>query len=293
MNHHLGASASLLVVVSVLGPGLAGCASGSGAGPEDPRPAAVPPAAAEVSGRTTATYRAAGPDGREPGRARMRRAADMLKARAVAFGLEGTAVAVRGATIAVTASGDTADTLRQIAVTGAVAFRPVLDPAAVPTALRERYEALDCDAADPADAPAHAGPRLPAVACHRDEPAGSAEKLVLGPVVLDGADVRGATAAAGAAAGGWGVELELTAGGRAALCAVTAGLAGRAAPADRLGFLMDGTVLSAPVVAGKVTTGTTRIGGGFTRASARNLAALLRAGALPVRLTLAGVTTRS
>ncbi|WP_225847214.1 hypothetical protein [Streptomyces sp. HPF1205] len=283
-----------LAVLSVLGAVLAGCASGTGAEPvrEDPRHAAAPPGpAVSVAGRTTATYRAAGPRGAAPEAALMRRVAGVLRARAAAFGLDGPVVAVRGATVTVTASGPAADALRQIAATGDAVFRPVLDPAAVPTALRQRYAALDCDTADTADTPASAAPRLPTVACRRGGPAGRAEKLVLGPAALDGTAVSGATAA-DSTAGGWAVELRFTARGRAALAALTAGLARRPAPANRLAFLVDGAVVSAPAVTAEDTAGTARIGG-LTPASARNLAALVGGGPLPVGLALEDVTTTS
>ncbi|NUR40544.1 MAG: hypothetical protein HOV73_10705, partial [Streptomyces sp.] len=61
-------------------------------------------------------------------------------------------------------------------------------------------------------------------------------------------------------------------------------------PANQFAIVLDGTVLSAPSVAQAITGGEAEIYGSFTEASARELAADLRTGALPARLSEQSVT---
>lgn len=89
---------------------------------------------------------------------------------------------------------------------------------------------------------------------------------------------------------GWLVRLRFTAAGAERFAAVTGRLAQQQSPANQFAIVLDGTVLSAPSVSQAITGGKAEIYGSFTEASARELAAQLRTGALPVRLTEQSVT---
>ena len=60
----------------------------------------------------------------------------------------------------------------------------------------------------------------------------------------------------------------------------------RAHVGEPFAIVLDGKVLSAPVIQEPITRGTGQISGSFTVAEAASLAALLRAGALPVPLSV-------
>jgi preprotein translocase subunit SecD len=86
------------------------------------------------------------------------------------------------------------------------------------------------------------------------------------------------------------VNLDFTGAGSAKFARVTGELAPQTSPANQIALIVDGYVLSAPVVAQAITGGEVRISGSFTADSARHLAALVTSGALPVRLSLQDVT---
>jgi protein-export membrane protein SecD len=76
--------------------------------------------------------------------------------------------------------------------------------------------------------------------------------------------------------GAWGVSLTLTPKGRAEFARVTGDNVGR-----QLAIVLDGVVSSAPVIRSSIPHGQASITGNFDIASSRDLAIVLRAGALP------------
>ena len=76
--------------------------------------------------------------------------------------------------------------------------------------------------------------------------------------------------------GAWGVSMKLTPVGRADFARVTGNNVGR-----QLGIVLDGAVQSAPVINERIPSGDASITGNFNIDSARDLAIVLRAGALP------------
>lgn len=294
--HRSVPAAVLLAALSVLGPAVTGCSSGShkATGHQEKAPfhigsttAAATPTATQAGGRTTVTYRATTVTGQAPGDEEMRHAADRLKTRAAALGLTGTTVEVHGTTITAVAPGDAADRLRQMAATADLGFRPVVDPAAAPADVKRRYDALACGSSAPAPA---AAPERPMAACDHK----SGQKYVLGPVAVGGADVKSAAYALDTTSGGgWTVNLDFTSAGSAKFAGVTGKLAGQTAPGNQFAIVVDGDVLSAPAVQEAITGGKAQITGGFTRESAQNLAALISSGALPVTLAVSDITRQS
>ena len=76
--------------------------------------------------------------------------------------------------------------------------------------------------------------------------------------------------------GAWGVSMKMTPKGRADFARVTGNNVGR-----QLAIVLDGTVSSAPVIRERIPSGDASITGNFDVNSARDLAIVLRAGALP------------
>ncbi len=76
--------------------------------------------------------------------------------------------------------------------------------------------------------------------------------------------------------GGWGVSMKMTPRGRADFARVTGNNVGR-----QLAIVLDGVVSSAPVIRERIPSGDASITGSFDAARSKDLAIVLRAGALP------------
>ncbi|MFO7547935.1 MAG: protein translocase subunit SecD [Acidimicrobiia bacterium] len=122
-------------------------------------------------------------------------------------------------------------------------------------------------------------------------PGNPGEDLVLGPVAVSGEQVEAAIPLFDAQASAqWVVSLQFFREGATAWAELTseAACAGPADPARRIAIVLDDEVISSPSVAFDVacgvgiTGGGTIITGGFAEDEARELAALIQAGALPV-----------
>ncbi|MGH4031826.1 protein translocase subunit SecD [Actinomycetota bacterium Odt1-20B] len=115
--------------------------------------------------------------------------------------------------------------------------------------------------------------------------------LTLGPTVLTGDGVRDARAVLEQQnLAGWTVDLDFRSSASKAWAHVTgqAACAAQGAPERRVAIVLDGRVISAPDVdpgvdcGTGITGGSTQITGGFDQEEAKNLAALVKGGALPV-----------
>jgi protein-export membrane protein SecD len=109
-----------------------------------------------------------------------------------------------------------------------------------------------------------------------------AQKIVVRRRVdVDGGDLTDARAANNPQTGEWVVDFTFNAEGARRFADVT-----RANVNRRFAIVLDGKVISAPVIREPITGGRGQISGQFTAASATDLAVLLRAGALPAPLTV-------
>ncbi|MGM1030076.1 MAG: protein translocase subunit SecD [Actinomycetota bacterium] len=204
-----------------------------------------------------------------------------------------------------------AATMQRIQASAKMEFRPVLQsaaanvPGAEPTAepapegaeptatpetawdlawitpeVQAEFDAFQCADVDTTQvAPAD----QPYVTCSTD----GAARFILGPVVVEGADiadaqVSAATNSQGQATGGWGVNLELDGGGPAAFDEVTRAITGLPEPQNQFAVVLDATVLMPITSNAVITDGNAQITGGFTQEGAQSLADQLRFGALPI-----------
>jgi preprotein translocase subunit SecD len=106
---------------------------------------------------------------------------------------------------------------------------------------------------------------------------GSYTPVLTGDVITNAAAT--ANTGAGAAAGTYAVSMSFDSSGSAAWSKITARNIGK-----QVAIVLDGTVVSAPVVEGVIPNGQSEITGSFTAAEANNLATILQFGALPVTL---------
>jgi preprotein translocase subunit SecD len=153
----------------------------------------------------------------------------------------------------------------------------------IPADVQQKFAQLDCtkpqqesSGVDPVD--------QVIAACGRD-----GLKYVLGPALLVGTDVSGASASLqtdrnGNPTGGWQVNLNFTGAGTKKFANATTkiNISTEQSPQDQIAIVLDGQVVSAPSINEPITGGSAQITGSFTQAEATDLANVLKYGALPL-----------
>ncbi|MGN8245489.1 protein translocase subunit SecD [Cellulomonas soli] len=152
-------------------------------------------------------------------------------------------------------------------------------------AVQARFNELDCT--DPANLTGGA-PGDPDVALVTCDPEGTA-KYVLGPVELEGSDLKNAssgleTNSQGVVTNTWIVDLAFNSAGTEIFADITERLQALTSPQNQFAMVLDGLVISAPSLSPGViiNDGRAQISGTFTRESAATLANQLNFGALPL-----------
>jgi preprotein translocase subunit SecD len=130
---------------------------------------------------------------------------------------------------------------------------------------------LDCSAPDPLRG--NADPALPLVTCNQD----GTFKYILEPAFMSGEQIANASYGIPQNRTSYVVQLDFTARGADIWGQWTAANVGELA-----GIVLDGEVVSAPQVQGANPTGSSEITGQFTQHEARDLANVLKYGALPL-----------
>ncbi|MHB9863051.1 protein translocase subunit SecD [Streptomyces sp. YIM S03343] len=163
---------------------------------------------------------------------------------------------------------------------------------AAAAALQAQYSALDCSkSADRAKAGKGAKPTDTTVACGKNS-SGVWQKYILGPVKVDGTDVKKAQAVYNTqSAAGWTVTMEFTGKGSKKFADITSQLAQNQSPQNEFAIVLDGEVVSNPYVRTALTGGTAEISGSFDQTEAQSLANMLSYGALPLTFHEDSVTT--
>ena len=163
-------------------------------------------------------------------------------------------------------------------------------------ALLAQNQALDCNAKASYTGADLGDPKAGHVACAKGTPPNPNEKVTMGPVELDGSDVKTATSgpsygAGGTLTGDYEVQLVFNSAGSKKFADTTERLYGfyKVDPTDvraQFAILLDGVVISHPCVQAHITGGTATITGSFTQTEAEELANQLKFGAIPLDLTL-------
>ncbi|MEU9870719.1 protein translocase subunit SecD [Actinomadura sp. NPDC048021] len=117
----------------------------------------------------------------------------------------------------------------------------------------------------------------------------SGQQILIGPAALTGAGIGSASASYDPQnLGGWAVDVRFKGGGGATWERLTAKAACAAGDERRVAIVLDGKVISSPQVTESVacgvgiTGGSTQITGDFSPSEAKDLAALIQGGSLPV-----------
>lgn len=156
--------------------------------------------------------------------------------------------------------------------------------------LQQAYAALDCSI--PANYQGGTPDKIDEwlVTCANDGTA----KYLLEPAFIRGTQVSDAQAQLPEqGAGGWQVNLTFDTEGAKALADVSTRIVNLPPPQNQFGIVLDGLVQSAPFFQEPILGGTASISGNFTNQEAKDLANVLKYGALPVNLTVAEVTSVS
>ncbi|MFF1820090.1 protein translocase subunit SecD [Kribbella sp. NPDC058245] len=132
-------------------------------------------------------------------------------------------------------------------------------------------------------------PLKPQFSCDK----GKVYKYLLGPAILKGTDLSDASA--GIPQGGfqWQVNLNFTGEGGTKFLKATTNISQRGEGANLFAIVLDGTTISTPTVSQPIPGGSAQITGTFTETEARDLANVLKFGALPVAFDTSSVETVS
>ncbi|MGW8557593.1 protein translocase subunit SecD [Streptomyces tubercidicus] len=164
--------------------------------------------------------------------------------------------------------------------------------AEIPPALQKQLNALDCSSkksrAAAGEKAAGTKPSDPVVACKDD----GTQKYALGPVGVEGTDVKDAKAVFDSQGGqGWIVQMDFTSEGGKKFADVTGKLATKTPPQNQFAIVLDGAVVSDPRVSQQLNGGNATISGGFTQQTAEDLGNMLSYGSLPLSFKIDDETT--
>jgi len=180
--------------------------------------------------------------------------------------------------------GQTAELrFRQVLATGADASS-VVDPTATPVAgvtpeLNAQFASFDCSLAENRQGTGTDLPTQTIVACDR----AGLTKYILGPAEVLGRQISEASAGIDPQSGSaWFVSLTFNSEGTSAFAAVTSRVTSLPEPNNQLAIVLDGLVVSAPRINEAIPSGTAQITGSFTQLEAKDLANVLKYGALPL-----------
>ena len=149
----------------------------------------------------------------------------------------------------------------------------------VSAALNAQFAALDCSKAASRQGTGADAADQPVVACDRN----GSSKYILAPAEVLGRQVSKASAGINQQGGSaWYVLLTFNGEGTKAFGALTNRVTSLASPLNQVAIVLDGLVVSAPVINEAIPSGNAQITGNFTQLEAQDLANVLKYGALPL-----------
>ncbi len=164
---------------------------------------------------------------------------------------------------------------------------PVEGDSATDPAIEDGLLNLDCTSDVSRQGGRPDNPEKWIVTCDREGTA----KYLLEPAFIKGTSITNATAELAQGGAGWVVNLEFDGEGADALSEISNRLVSLPAPQNQFGIVLDGLVVSAPYFQQPINDGRAQISGNFSPEEAKNLAQVLKFGALPLTLDIASVET--
>ena len=169
--------------------------------------------------------------------------------------------------------------LAESSALGGTAASAATPAAGVSAEVNAKFAALDCTNPANLQGTGADAPTDVIVACSRT----GANKYILAPAEVLGRQVSKAAAGIdqqGASA--WYVLLTFNGEGTKAFGSLTARVTSLASPQNQVAIVLDGLVVSAPVINEAIPSGNAQITGSFTQVEAQDLANVLKYGALPL-----------
>ena len=286
----------------------------------------------DLQGGTRVTLTARTENGQQPSREQLDRAKQIIEQRVNGLGVGGSEVVINGDNLVITVPGKDGSQARTLGQTARLYVRPVIgepqlarpqapkpeDQAPPPGQTQsEQVQQAIAEQRKLRQAPANAdqqtiarlqaqmaqmncaegtsdplmGNDLPdqyLVACSQD----GSQVYLLGPEIIDGRDIKEASAETDSQTGEWIVSLTFKGDAASFWPQYTASHVGTATA-----FTLDTRVVSAPVINQAIPGGSTRISGGsadpFTEASAGDLANVIKYGSLPLSFDASNAETVS
>ncbi len=144
--------------------------------------------------------------------------------------------------------------------------------------MAEQFKTLDCTKKDRGQG-VQDDPEKQIAACSDD----GAAKYVLEKAAVKGTEVSGATSGVDSTTGEWIVSVNFKSKGASQFAQVTGQITSAPQPRNQLAMVLDGVVISAPVIEEPIPGGQARISGSFTQKTSTDLANQLKYGALPLK----------
>jgi preprotein translocase subunit SecD len=166
---------------------------------------------------------------------------------------------------------------------------PAFDTSGIDPATLKQYQALNC--VDPKNRGAGAldDPAKQFAACADD---GSA-KYILDVAKVVGTDINTATSGVRHGSTDWVVQLDFKSKGATEWSKLTSQAFGSQEPRNQVAVVLDGMVITAPVIQGPIPGGRAEITGGFNQQTSTTLADQLKYGALPLKFERSSAVTVS
>jgi preprotein translocase subunit SecD len=227
----------------------------------------------DLEGGVSVTLQALG----EADKAQIEKAADIVRNRVNALGLAEPVVAAQGNNRILVQIPGIQDTDRVLSIIGSTAqlqFREVLE---VLTPGDENYDTTAVTVPDPNDLETYQALKDEEIVLEKEGPDGEVLKVRMGPTRLTGDIIASADAAVDQDNAGYRITFELTGEASQLFGELTTELLNK-----QLAIVLDYNLESYPVVNEPITEGKGEITGDFTREEARDLALVLKIGALPV-----------
>jgi len=152
-----------------------------------------------------------------------------------------------------------------------------VDPAGIDPEVLKQFQALDC--AKDAGRGAQDAPDKQYVGCSQE----GDTKFVLEKAAVTGTSIDSASAGVDQTTGEWLVQLSFKGQGPDQWSKVTTTAFNSQAPRNQVAMVLDGVIISAPVIQEPITGGRAQISGSFTQVTADELANQLKYGALPLK----------
>ncbi|MFI0421957.1 protein translocase subunit SecD [Spongiactinospora sp. 9N601] len=160
-----------------------------------------------------------------------------------------------------------------------------IDPNGIDPAVLEQFKNLDCTKANRGQG-AQDDPAKQIAVCDAD----GAARYILDKAAVVGTEISSADSGVAQDTGEWLVQLSFKSKGAQEWGQVTTTAFNSQAPRNQVAMVLDGVVISAPVIQEPITGGRAQISGTFNQESANELANQLKYGALPLKFVRSSIS---